>query len=86
MDPHEDTTARRPQIGDVVSFKHYGFLLSSRKPKLPTLYRVRTDVKWQDVVQSWKEQKTPPCTHLTPSLVVRHNNVIHSQHYNVLLR
>ena len=44
----------QPKEGDIVSFKHHGFLLGSGKPKLPTLYRLRTDVTWQDVVDNWK--------------------------------
>jgi len=38
-----------------VSFKHRGYLLATKKPKLATLYRVRTDVTWEDVVDNWKE-------------------------------
>jgi len=54
--------ARRfdPQPGDVVSFKHHGFLYSSKKPKLPTLYRMRKDLAWEDVVNNWKENKVSP--------------------------
>jgi hypothetical protein len=46
-----------PQPGDIVSFKHHGYLLASKKPKFPTLYRIRTDISWEDVVLNWKEQK-----------------------------
>jgi len=46
-----------PKEGDIVSFKHAGFLLSSKKPKFPTLYRVRSDLTWQHVVDNWKEVK-----------------------------
>jgi len=42
---------------DIVSFKHHGFLMASRKPKFPSLYRVRSDMTWQDVVANWKEGK-----------------------------
>ena len=49
-----------PQPGDIVSFKHHGYLLASKKPKLPTLYRIRSEMKWEDVVSSWKEQKLTP--------------------------
>jgi len=53
-----------PQPGDVVSFKHRGYLFGSKKPKLPTLYRVRSDMEWDDVTQNWKEQTVvvPPGT------------------------
>lgn len=46
-----------PQAGDIVSFKHHGFLFASKKPKIPRLDRVRGDLNWDDVVQNWKEQK-----------------------------
>ena len=29
----------QPQEGDIVSFKHRGFLLGSKRPKFPLLYR-----------------------------------------------
>ena len=49
--------ARRwqPKEGDIISFKHRGFLLSSHKPKLPTVYRLRTDTTWEDVVRKHKD-------------------------------
>ena len=47
-------------MGDVVSFKHHGFLFGTKKPKLPTLYRIRSDLRWADVVKSWKETKPQP--------------------------
>ena len=46
-----------PKPGDIVSFKHHGFLEATQKPKLPTVYRMRTDMTWQDVINNWKEQK-----------------------------
>ena len=46
-----------PQSGDIVSFKHHGFLLTSKKPKLPTLYRMRSDLDWDTLKLNWKEQK-----------------------------
>ena len=45
-------------VGDIVSFKHRGFLLATKKPKFPSLYRVRSDLEWDDVVNNWKEMKT----------------------------
>lgn len=58
---HAGTTefARRwePKIGDIVSFKHHGYLDSSKKPKLPTIHRLRTDLAWEQVVLNWREQK-----------------------------
>ena len=36
-------------MGDIVSFKHRGFMLSG-KPKSPSLYRIRNDLKWEDVI------------------------------------
>ena len=47
-----------PQVGDVVSFKHRGFLLATKRPKIPTLYRLRPDLTWQDVLDNWKEHKS----------------------------
>src|SRR5699024_8334086 len=53
----------KPQPGDIVSFKHHGYLLSSKKPKFPSLYRLRSDMTWDQVAQNWKEQRpTPKCT------------------------
>jgi len=49
-----------PKVGDIVTFKHRGFLLGNNKPKFPTLYRLRDDMGWEDVVQNWKEHKTKP--------------------------
>lgn len=49
-----------PQPGDIVTFKHRGFLNASKKPKFPGLFRVRTDLKWEDIVANWKEHKTAP--------------------------
>lgn len=48
-----------PKEGDIVSFKHHGFLLATKKPKFPTIYRIRSDLKWDDVVNNWQEQKPP---------------------------
>jgi len=46
-----------PQSGDIVTFKHRGFLLSTKKPKLATLHRLRPDLTWDIIVQNWKEQQ-----------------------------
>ena len=46
-----------PKRGDIVSFKHHGFL-TSKKPKLPTLYRLRPDLTWAHVCDKWTE-RTP---------------------------
>lgn len=46
--------------GDIVSFKHHGFLLASKKPNLPALYRLRPDLTWAQVVSTWKERKPNP--------------------------
>ena len=47
----------KPKKGDVVSFKHRGYLLATKKPKFPMLYRVRTDITWGDVVNNRRTQK-----------------------------
>ena len=44
------------QKGDIVSFKHSGFLASSKRPKFPVLYRVRSDLTWEHVVGNWKDR------------------------------
>jgi len=49
-----------PKEGDVVSFKHHGFLAATQKPKLASLYRIRTDITWNEVVDSWKAGKPLP--------------------------
>lgn len=46
-----------PKPGDIVSFKHHGFLLSSGRPKLPTLSRLRPDLTWDTVTANWRERK-----------------------------
>jgi len=46
------------KVGDIVSYKHRGFLASSKKPKLPILYRIRQDLTWEDVINNWKEPST----------------------------
>lgn len=45
-----------PQKGDIVSFKHRGYMFGTKKPKLPVLYRLRPDLTWDDVVNSWQER------------------------------
>lgn len=54
--------ARRwqPKEGDIVSFKHHGFLPTTRKPKLPTIYRMRNDLNWDQVMSNWKEHVFKP--------------------------
>jgi len=47
----------QPKVGDIVSFKHHGYLLASKKPKLPVIYRMRQDLTWDDVMNSWNERK-----------------------------
>ena len=55
--------------GDIVSFKHRGFLVGSKKPKMATLYRLRDDLTWEDVTHNWKEQK-PSFTGIFYSLIL----------------
>lgn len=47
-----------PGEGDIVSFKHRGYMQGSGKPKIATLYRLRHDLSWQDVVNNWREHKS----------------------------
>ena len=49
-----------PQPGDIVSFKHRGFMFTSNKPKMPTLFRIRDDITWDDVVHRWNEKIITP--------------------------
>jgi len=44
--------------GDIVSFKHRGYLAASKKPKFPSLYRVRLDLTWEDVSNNWETKLT----------------------------
>lgn len=55
-----------PKQGDIVSFKHHGYLLVTKKPKFPSIYRIRHDIAWEDVTRNWKEHKTavPNGTHI----------------------
>jgi len=46
-----------PKPGDIVSFRHSGFLHASKKPKSAALYRLRPELSWDDVGNSFKEQK-----------------------------
>jgi len=66
-----------PQPDDIVSFKHHGFLLATKKPKFPTLYRLRRDLEWEQVVQNAKQVKPLPAgkintTSLSLSLSLSH--------------
>jgi hypothetical protein len=46
--------------GDIVTFKHKGFWLGNGKPKFPTIYRLRSDKTWEDVVFAFNEKKRLP--------------------------
>jgi hypothetical protein len=52
------TTKWQLQPGDIVTFKHRGFWLGSGKPKFPTIYRLRPDKTWNEVVATFKETKS----------------------------
>lgn len=51
-----------PKPGDIVTFKHHGYLMTSDKPKFPTLHRLRPDLTWNDVVHNWTEKPFKPST------------------------
>ena len=83
--------------GDIVSFKYRGFLLSSGLPKLPSIYRLRSDLTWQNVIDNWKEKK-PSYTgsslsvslslSLSRSLAITHNtphSCTHTHAHNTAL-
>jgi len=53
----EFATRWKSQPGDIVSFKYTGWLLATQKPKLPTLYRMRHDISWEEVVLRFKEKR-----------------------------
>lgn len=72
----EFTKRHQPQSGDIVSFKHHGFLLASKKPKLPTLHRVRTDITWKDVLSTWKEHKPLPPGILASKPEETHSSIV----------
>ena len=55
-----------PQAGDIVTFKHRGFLQYSGRPKLPSIYRLRTDITWDTVIQNFKENTRPPTSNKPP--------------------
>ena len=57
-----------PEIGDIVSFKHWGFLFGSKKPVNPTLHRLCPDLTWDSVVENWKEQTPRPISTLYATL------------------
>ena len=39
-------------------------MLVSNKPKMPTLFRIRDDITWDDVVQNKRERVVMPTTSL----------------------
>jgi len=43
----------QPKVGDIVSFKHHGYLLGSQHPKSPSLHRLRPDLSWDDVIRNF---------------------------------
>jgi len=56
-----------PRPGQIVSFKHRGFLAGSGKPKQPAIYRVREDIGWDEVVRNFNEPtaSTRPASGIT---------------------
>ena len=63
----------QPKQGDIVTFKHRGYLLATKKPKFPTLFRVRHDLNWDTVVQNWEDKKfsVTPSMHFPPLMCAR---------------
>jgi len=53
----EFTKKWNPRVGDIVTFKHRGFMLGSKKPKWPTLSHLRPEMTWEDVVSNFVEKK-----------------------------
>jgi hypothetical protein len=58
--PNTTVTKWPLKPGDIVTFKFRGFWLGSGKPKSPTIYRVRTDKTWEEVVSSFKQNTRIP--------------------------
>jgi len=50
----------KPMPEDIVGFKHRGFLRYTNKPKFPTLYRLRDDLKWAKDSQLQRESSRKP--------------------------
>jgi hypothetical protein len=46
--------------GDIVTFKHRGFWFGSGKPKSPTIYRIRSDKTWEQLLASFDQNKVTP--------------------------
>ena len=62
----------KPEQGDIVSFKHRGYLLDAAKPKHPVLYRLRPDVTWEEVVKDWDDSSSPSKATSKPPPLVSH--------------
>eukprot|EP00026_Physarum_polycephalum_P002504 Phypoly_transcript_02511.p1 GENE.Phypoly_transcript_02511~~Phypoly_transcript_02511.p1 ORF type:complete len:789 (+),score=87.01 Phypoly_transcript_02511:70-2436(+) len=53
--PMEDVRIRKPSVGDVVSFTFESYARRD-VPARPTIYRIRTDVSWEDVVHNFYQE------------------------------
>jgi hypothetical protein len=53
--PTEDVRIRTPAVGDVVSFTFESYARRD-VPARPTIYRIRTDVSWEDVVHNFYQE------------------------------
>jgi hypothetical protein len=59
--------------GNIITFKHSGYWMASKKPKTPSIYRVRPDKTWEDVVKSFETNK-PASTPISKQFVVTLDN------------
>lgn len=55
-----------PIAGDIVSFKHNGFLVGSKQPKFPVLFRGRPELSWEDIVKNSPASRKPLLTGTPP--------------------
>lgn len=54
--PAQDVHAPNVKIGDVVTFS-YESSIRRELPTNPSIYRIRSDLIWEDVVRSFKKEK-----------------------------
>jgi hypothetical protein len=66
--------------GDVVTFKHKGIWVGSKKPKAPTIYRLRPEKTWADVVASFQENKRIPTGKAHLIVLVAYKFALHKFH------
>lgn len=43
--------------GDVITFRHNGYLPSSNRPKLPVIHRVVGDLSWAEIAEKYRKEE-----------------------------